>query len=642
MTLGSGRYGLASRRGAATSLGWVVAGLVLGQWAVTQWLAEVFGAQPALGAPWFHFGDLGLYAPWSWVRWARHLPEEYADRLRAGLLLAVAAPLLAPGLWRLRNRRPDQHGSAEWAKRRDLVRAGLLGAVHRGGVYVGGWREKGRAHYLRHDGPEHLLAFAPTRSGKGVGLVIPTLLSWRESAVVLDIKGENWEKTAGWRRECAGQRVIRFDPGDPKSARFNPLAEIRLRTPHEVADVQNIATMLVDPKGEGFEDKHWSQTAWSLLVGAILHVCYREARRGRKGTLADVADELSSDSKCADLAERWLRFDHAGANEHWESSTGTTPTHPVVVSVAQEMAQRPEKYAASVLSSARAFLTLYRDPLIASATSESDFRVRDLIEGEVPCTLYVVVRPGDLKRVRPLLRLMLTQVVYGLMAEHPTADEPRRNGWRVRVGRALKFGRFSGDKAADATVRRRVLLMLDEFASLGKLEILQEALAYCAGYGVKAYLIVQGLEQLYAAYGHNESIVGNCHIRVAFAPNKIETAQLLSKMTGTTTVQSLTWAGRKRQKHFHARPLLTPDECMRLRLPEKDRATGQVLAGEALILAAGQPPIYGEQILYFQDAVFSARAALSPPEGCDARPKKSLSRDAHEMAAALLGAREQG
>ena len=103
---------------------------------------------------------------------------------------------------------------------------------------------------------------------------------------------------------------------------------------------------------------------------------------------------------------------------------------------------------------------------------------------------------------------------------------------------------------APEPVRRRVLLMLDEFASLGKLEILQEALAYCAGYGVKAYLIVQGLEQLYAAYGRDEAIVGNCHIRVAFAPNKIETAELLSKMMGTTTVQTRAWAGKKRQKPF--------------------------------------------------------------------------------------------
>ena len=635
--MSSNRYGLAPRHGLMATLGWVAAGLLLGQWAVTQWLAEVFGGQAALGHPWFEVGEVGVYAPWSWAGWARHLPEIYLERLRSAVLLAVAVPLFLPGLARLWNRRPDGHGSARWAKRRELVRAGLLGAVRQGGVYVGAWRAKGRAHYLRHDGPEHVLAFAPTRSGKGVGLVIPTLLSWRESAVVLDIKGENWDRTAGWRQQRAGQRVIRFDPGDAQTARFNPLAEIRLRTPHEVADVQNIATMLVDPKGEGFEDKHWSQTAWSLLVGAILHVCYREAHRGHKGTLADVAEELSRDRKCDALSERWLGFDHAGAEERWSSSMGSTSTHPVVCSVAQEMAQRPEKYAASVLSTARAHLTLYRDPLIAAATRESDFSVRDLIDGDVPSTLYVVVRPGDLKRVRPLLRLMMTQVIYGLMAERPTVEAPKQTAWLERVGRLLKG---NGARSADETTRHRVLLMLDEFASLGKLEILQEALAYCAGYGVKAYLIVQGLEQLYAAYGRHESIIGNCHIRVAFAPNKIETAELLSKMTGTTTVQSHRWAGKRRPKQFHPRPLLTPDECMRLRLPQKDRTTDRVVPGEALILAAGLPPIYGEQILYFQDAVFRARSALLPPKACDAGPDRSLGADAHEMAAALLRAGE--
>jgi type IV secretion system protein VirD4 len=627
------RYGLAPRHDVLLTSGCVIAGLVLGQWAVSQWLAEVFEGQAALGRPWFRVGDAAIYAPWAWVRWARHLPALYLERLRSAVLLAVAVPLLLPAVVSLWKRRPDGHGSARWAKRRELRRAGLLGAVRRGGVYVGAWRRKGRAHYLRHDGPEHVLAFAPTRSGKGVGLVIPTLLSWRESVVVLDIKGENWEATAGWRQQGAGQRVIRFDPGDAGSARFNPLAEIRLRSPYEVADAQSIATMLVDPKGEGFEDKHWSQTAWSLLVGAIVHVCYREANRGKKGTLAAVADELSGDGDYAKLAERWLHFDHAGADEPWSSPSGLSTTHPLVSSVAREMAQRPEKYAASVLSTARALLTLYRDPLVARATSESDFRVRDLIEAEVPCTLYLVVRPGDLKRVRPLLRLMLTQILYGLMAEHPEAPGPNVPSWSKRVGRALKRDRVEEG-------RRRVLLMLDEFASLGKLEILQEALAYCAGYGVKAYLIVQGLEQLYAAYGRNESIVGNCHIRVAFAPNKIETAELLSKMTGTTTVPSRTFAAKTREKRFHGRPLLTPDECMRLRLPEKDRVTGRVKAGEALILSAGLPPIYGEQILYFEDAEFRRRAALGAPTVSDARPETLLSRDAREMAARLLGAEE--
>jgi type IV secretion system protein VirD4 len=213
------------------------------------------------------------------------------------------------------------------------MRAGLLQPVTRGGVYVGAWRDPfGSVRYLRHDGPEHVLAFAPTRSGKGIGLVIPTLLSWRESALVLDIKGENWERTAGWRVNRAGQRVIRFDPTDPESARYNPLAEIRLETPHEIADAQNIATMLVDPQGKGVERDHWAQTSWSLLVGAILHVCYRERRRGNVGTLSDVARELTSSEagELKEIIERWLRFDHGGPEEACEGSRGSARTHPVI------------------------------------------------------------------------------------------------------------------------------------------------------------------------------------------------------------------------------------------------------------------------------------------------------------------------
>ena len=216
---------------------------------------------------------------------------------------------------------------------------------------------------------------------------------------------------------------------------------------------------------------------------------------------------------------------------------------------------------------------------------------------------------------------MLTQVVYGLMAEHPTAEAPRQTAWLERVGRAAKMETEPGPP--DDATRHRVLLMLDEFASLGKLEILQEALAYCAGYGVKAYLIVQGLEQLYAAYGRNESIVGNCHIRVAFAPNKIETAQLLSKMTGTTTVQSHRWAGKKRQKHFHARPLLTPDECMRLRLPEKDRTTDRVSPGRGADSRGGSSAdLRGADPLLSRCRVRRPCGALTA-EGlrCPARPK---------------------
>jgi len=608
----------------------------LTQSVVTQWTASLLTAGGGLGRPWAVVGGTKLYAPWAWLSWVSHVPDTHFSEFRSLVLFSVAAPLLlAAGFVRAR-RVSTQHGSACWANKRDLVRAGLLSSVKRGGVYVGAWRDQvGNVHYLRHDGPEHVLAFAPTRSGKGIGLVIPTLLSWRESALVLDIKGENWERTAGWRVNRAGQRVIRFDPTDPESARYNPLAEIRLETPHEIADAQNIATMLVDPQGKGVERDHWAQTSWSLLVGAILHVCYRERRRGNVGTLSAVARELTSSEagELKEIIERWLRFDHAGPEEGWEGSRGPTHTHPVVAATAREMQQRTEKEASSVLSSALALLTLYRDPVIARATSGTDLRVADLIDPDRPTTVYLVIPPRDLTRVRPLVRLMLDQIVRGLTLDLPSEALPPEDSALVR--RLLQF--TSRNQVLPKERTPRVLLMLDEFASLGKMESLEHSLAHCAGYGVKAYLVVQDLAQLFSAYGRDESIVANCHIRVAFAPNNVQTAELLSKMTGRTTVVEKTGAGRARHKTAHGRALLTADECMRLRLPEKDASSGRMRPGDCLIFVAGQAPVYGRQILYFADAVLAARAEIDAPSKRDEAPRRFLSPEEERIAKELLG-----
>jgi type IV secretory pathway TraG/TraD family ATPase VirD4 len=164
------------------------------------------------------------------------------------------------------------HGSAKWAKKNEIKEMSLF---NDDGVYVGAYKDpkKDKITYLRHNGPEHILTFAPTRSGKGVGLVLPTLLSWQESAFILDMKGENWALTSGWRSQYANNRCIRFDPSNPDSSlcdRFNPLEEIRVGTEYEVGDAQNLSLMLVDPLGKGLND-YWSKTAFSLLTGVILY-----------------------------------------------------------------------------------------------------------------------------------------------------------------------------------------------------------------------------------------------------------------------------------------------------------------------------------------------------------------------------------
>jgi type IV secretion system protein VirD4 len=201
----------------------------------------------------------------------------------SGGLLGVLAAVVG-SVWRARwEKRVTTYGSARWAEKRDLVRAKLLGGD---GVFLGRWK----GDYLRHDGPEHVLAFAPTRSGKGVGLVVPTLLSWTGSAVVHDIKGENWDLTSGWRSGFGA--CLRFDPTDAGSPRFNPLMEVR-KGAGEVRDVQNIADILVDPEGSLERRNHWEKTGHALLVGVILHVLYGE----RDKTLAGCARFLSDPSR---------------------------------------------------------------------------------------------------------------------------------------------------------------------------------------------------------------------------------------------------------------------------------------------------------------------------------------------------------
>jgi P-type conjugative transfer protein TrbG len=204
----------------------------------------MLGYQAQLGHAWFHVEGVPVYRPWDLFAWWYHY-EAYAPLVfdKAGSLAGASgffgcATAIAGSLWRARqSRHVTTYGSARWASIREIERAGLC---HDAGIFLG----TSHGRYLRHDGPEHIMAFAPTRSGKGVGLVVPALLSWPGSVIIHDIKGENWHITSGWRSRFS--HALLFNPTDRRSARYNPLIEVR-RGEQEVRDVQNIADILVDP-----------------------------------------------------------------------------------------------------------------------------------------------------------------------------------------------------------------------------------------------------------------------------------------------------------------------------------------------------------------------------------------------------------
>jgi type IV secretion system protein VirD4 len=594
-------------------------GLLLSNVTATQYIAHHFEYQPALGAALFRFGDAKVYQPFAWISWVWRYGSSADRAAKNPLLLGAFLVVVGASLsgWvsflvnirrakRLSQNTQDLYGSAGWASEEEIRETGLLGAKQ--GVYVGGWYdEKTRhLHYLRHNGPEHVLAFAPTRMGKGVALVIPTLLAWSDSAIIYDIKGENWAKTAGFRSQ-SGQVCFKFSPAEENNtSHFNPLEEIRIGTPWDVSDAQNIAEMIVNTGETSSYDPHWDRTAASLTTGMILHVCYAARLQERTATLAELSALFTRPGvDFRETLEELLNYPHDPNHDfNWQMPTAeATATHPVVREKAQEMLNKEDKEFSGVLSTAKTALALYSDPLVAKSTANSDFRIIDLVDHEQPVSLYLVVPPAHKKRLRPLMRLIFTMIVN-------------------RLTDKLEFHGTSQTRH-----KHRLLFMIDEFASLRRMDIFADALSYMAGFGLKAYLITQDIRQIVDEYGANESIVSNCAVRVAFAPNQYETAELLSKMTGAKTIQkaSFTFSGSRGStilNHVNEsveqiqRPLMTPDEIMRIPPPRK-RGEGQdekiVTPGDMLVFASGHRPIYGKQMLYFLDGVLRVRAEMPPP-----------------------------
>jgi len=261
---------------------------------------------------------------------------------------------------------------------------------------------------------------------------------------------------------------------------------------------------------------------------------------------------------------------------------GEGGVHPVVASAARELLNKSENERSGVLSTAMSFLGLYRDPVVAQVTRCCDWRIADLVEGERPASLYLVVPPSDISRTKPLIRLILNQV-----------------------------GRRLTEELGSSRKRHRLLLMLDEFPALGRLDFFESALAFMAGYGLKAFLIAQSLNQIEKAYGANNAILDNCHVRVSFATNDERTAKRVSDALGTATeIRAMrNYAGHRLSpwlghlmvsRQETSRPLLTPGEVMQL--PARDE----------LVLVSGSPPIRARKARYYQDRRLLQRI-LPPP-----------------------------
>lgn len=454
-------------------------------------------------------------------------------------------------------RRP-LHGAARWASEAEIRSAGLRAQA---GIVLG--RKTGRL--LVFGGQEHVMLYAPTRTGKGVGVVIPNLLAWPDSVVVLDVKRENWAATAGF-RAAHGQAVHLFDPLDPegRTARYNPLGHIDRDDHTAILDeLQRVAAMLFPHPPNA--DPFWAESARTGFVGVGAYLAETSERPLTFGA-------LYAELTAGDPRTRFPALIDQRRKDGRPLSAGC-------VRALTDFTSSSENTFASVRQSLTAKLNLWLNPRVCAATAASDFDLAELRSRRT--SIYLAASPDNLLRVAPLYALLFQQLVDQSCRAPP---DPQRHP-------------------------HQVLVLLDEFARLGHAEVLAKAFAYVAGYGLRLLPVLQSPAQLRAEYGPDvtEEILANCAVEIAFAPKELRLARDLSERLGDTTVRSpsrsrptgLSRGHRSVSESEQRRPLLLPQELSQM--PDQD----------LIVLKAGLPPIRGRKLRYYCEPVFRRR--LRPP-----------------------------
>lgn len=483
----------------------------------------------------------------------------------AVIIFIIRAPLID-----FRPIRPKEklHGDAHWANEAEIRKAKLRAKK---GMLLG---RTGKNNYLIADDFQHVLLFAPTGSGKGVGFVIPNLLFWQDSLVCHDIKMENYELTSGYRSKL-GQEIFLWNPADPDGYThcYNPLDWISDKQGQMVDDSQKICNLILP------EQEFWQNEARSLLLGVILYLC---AVPEKVCSFGEVVRTMRSDDVVYNLA---VVLDTIGKR-----------IHPVSYMNIAAFLQKADKERSGVVSTLNSGLELWANPLIDTATASSDFDLQMLKKKKM--TIFVGVSPDNLQRLEPLLKVFYQQATDFLTRKMPGPDEPHG-----------------------------VLFMMDEFPSLGEMKQFQVGIAYFRGYRVKLFLITQDTQQLKGIYeeaGMN-SFLSNCYYRVTFAANNIETANMISQLIGNKTThqisrnkpQFLDFNPQSRTQNVSEvqRALLLPQEVITLPRDEQ------------ILLIESHSPIKTKKIFYYQDPFFTRRLLpktfVPTQEPYDPRKKKA-------------------
>ena len=565
-------------------------------WTGTQAFALFVKYNSKIGNP--IFGK--IYNPFAIIGWRKEYLQYYPDifkKVENIQYFSILMIFLIIFLIKEKNKKLHSHGSARFSKVTELEEIKYLSSkellsgeinnrdvIYSDGIILSRTEPTmfTPSKTIIDNEKTHDLILAPTRSGKGVGTIIPTLLNWRQSCLVLDIKGENFQLTSGFRKNVLNNKVLRFSPMDiENSVSYNPLGEVRVGTIHEFTDVQIIADILTTPEAGKTRD-HWLLSASNFLIGVMLHVLYMKKKEGTIACFSDVLDFLQNPAMTQEVS-----FTNAKDENHTDNSKlfkelyslpVSTLTHPKVAQLMSDILNKAESERASVISTAISKIGLFQNPVIKKNTMTVDFKISDLMNKDEkvghkqPVSLYCVVPPNSIESISPLLRMLISQIIGVLAGEMDMSKEQQHD--------------------------YKMLLLLDEFNSIGKVDLLEKALAYIAGYGMKAMLIVQSINQLNATYGEKNQITDNCHCKMYYTPNDKKTPEEISAMLGKMTIKvtSKTFAG-KLFEHTSSvsetgRELMTANEI------------STMSNKKSLIMISGIHPHKANKIRYYEEPYF--------------------------------------
>ena len=542
------------------------------------------------------FGTIFAFAPWE----IGYFGEPFRTALMVGGVVAAILTLAVPALGF--RKELTSHGSARWAEPAELKRqgmtvqarvnpkkGGLIGPIF--GKLGKPWSFKpfltSQNHPHSSSAIPNCLVDGPPGAGKGVGIIIPTLLTYWGSVVVFDPKGENFAKTAR-RRKAMGDRIFRFDPyaADGRTHRYNPLTYVAEAQPHErLKEAKRVASSLITKSGK---EENFLGGARDIFAATGILMVHRGT--GTIGAIYDALTQAGGAFKL--LAKMAEEADEAGIPE------------------AAGLLRQYAGYEAKVLSSYMSVLfegglSLWADPVVRAATSETDFRIETLRQRAT--SVYVTVSPNDLQPLAPLVRVLFQQAIGVLSQREPI--KRRKPGF---------WSRLRGQKKSQPGELHEpfpVLFVIDEFASLGKLQVLIRGLTWLRGYGGRMMIVIQSLASVREIYGRDgaDELMGLCGIKVFMSPSDKETPEYISEAIGDRTLldESEQRENNSYKRRYNKREIGDP-----LMRPEQIRMIGN---RKIIALIENSRPVLTNRITYFEDRVlkriFNSQKGENPMPG---------------------------